>query len=359
MDRVKLVPREITTEMLLAGGAQIPVKFPGPNDIRDAWRAMFDAAPVAAPEVAPLAQDDALVVASMRKWADKDRLVGPEVLLSAAARIEALSAEVERSTRWHLAALNSSMPGVQSTDDPELWGGRQASAIVAMIHRANAAETRIKELESAPLPDEVEALIGNAPRLGVPFSTTHYIQWAGQAAAMLRKLSPAVPPIQSATMPTKVTGGPSQEGTAGSVADPLPSAHVPAGFADTTIAAGPCEHQWVTQSIGETFCIKCRVTASAATLGAPLELAPSVGDAEQRTTQGETTGQMVAESVYLSAVQGRRDMRAALSAERDIRKRQEERADKAEARIRELEPDARRWSAFCELWHASEEVKVT
>jgi hypothetical protein len=63
-------------------------------------------------------------------------------------KIERAEAENARLFKWHLAALRVQMPGVENTDDPELWEGRQAAAIVKLFARAEKAEAELERLRA-------------------------------------------------------------------------------------------------------------------------------------------------------------------------------------------------------------------
>jgi len=105
--------------------------------------------PADAPQSPP---DDALDELIARK--DSDALCRPLPYITmmwiedAAAELVRLRGENARLFKWHLAAVRVQMPGVENTDDPELWEGRQAAAIVKLFARAEKAEAELERLRA-------------------------------------------------------------------------------------------------------------------------------------------------------------------------------------------------------------------
>lgn len=290
----------------------------------------------AGPVAAPLAQDDAELCAKLRAL--------------------------------HLRALHSS------------FVARPIPSAVRAAARIEALSARIKELESAPLPDEVRRVLGELagaaslcwlPRPTGEFDAGAACKFVADAEAALRKLSPAVPPRnQNDNEIIAVTDSTSTNPRNQQNAAALSPAHVPAAeHANGDCPIGALHCPICSELIRNKYAANFATATPPATLGAPLELAPSVpadeiwfradpthhknmdgiisvlreagwalsqhaiaavldaassvGDAEQGATQGEVLVQITNWKGAFELLQ-----RTYL---------------KAEARIRELEPDARRY----------------
>ncbi len=139
----KTVPREPTQAMQDAMRSQIDKWLRFDGNIDAVWRVGYDAAPDAAPPA-----DVAGLCARLERRAEQLES-DPIPLRGHAEMLREAAARIAAQQNWHLAALYATCPGVTANDDAKAWQAQQIAAILQLIHRAEAAESRCAELYDA------------------------------------------------------------------------------------------------------------------------------------------------------------------------------------------------------------------